>query len=205
MPQFKLTNGDRSITVRLVDNTINVSTPQSVVKLDNTSTRLGVNQTNQNIRLTNVSKQINVRQINTEVKVIQVGKPGPTGPTGQTGATGPQGPIGDTGAIGPTGPQGPQGDPGEGVPIGGTTGQVATKASNDDYDVIWSDSAGGESGYSLQDQELTDTYAYVGYEHDTDSTWYIYRRTRSNNLRQYATGLSDYATAWTGRAGLSYS
>lgn len=56
----------------------------------------------------------------------------------------------------------------------------------------------------LQDQELTATYAYVGYENTADNSWYIYRRTRATNLRQYATGATDYATNWTGRAGLTY-
>ena len=39
--------------------------------------------------------------------------------------------------------QGPQGAPGEGVPAGGTTGQVATKASDDDYDIEWQTPSGG--------------------------------------------------------------
>lgn len=35
---------------------------------------------------------------------------------------------------------GPQGPPGAViVPAGGTTGQVLTKASNADYDVVWAD------------------------------------------------------------------
>ena len=57
------------------------------------------------------------------------------GPTGPQGPVGPQGPIGETG---PTGPQGPKGDTGEGIPSGGTYGQVLMKNSNTDYDVFWS-------------------------------------------------------------------
>lgn len=45
--------------------------------------------------------------------------------------TGRQGPPGDTGATGPQGPAG------EGVPIGGTIGQVLTKDSSTDYDASW--------------------------------------------------------------------
>lgn len=66
-------------------------------------------------------------------------------PTGATGATGPQGPKGDTGATGAQGPQGDKGDtgakgdPGEGVPTGGTTGQMLVKASGADYDTEWVD------------------------------------------------------------------
>lgn len=57
------------------------------------------------------------------------------GPIGPQGPAGPQGPIGETG---PTGPQGPKGDTGEGIPSGGTYGQVLTKNSDTNYDVSWS-------------------------------------------------------------------
>ena len=69
------------------------------------------------------------------------------------------------------------------------------------------DIAGGGSSNTndqLQDQELTDTYAYVGYENSNDGSWYIYRRTRATNLRQYATGASSYATNWGNRNALIY-
>jgi len=46
----------------------------------------------------------------------------------------------DKGIIGPQGPQGPTG---EGVASGGTTGQVLTKASNADYDTIWTTNGSG--------------------------------------------------------------
>lgn len=36
-----------------------------------------------------------------------------------------------------TGPKGDTGDPGEGVPSGGTTGQILKKSSNTDYDTDW--------------------------------------------------------------------
>lgn len=41
------------------------------------------------------------------------------------------------------GKPGPKGDPGEGVPAGGATGQVLTKASDADYDTEWHDPTGG--------------------------------------------------------------
>jgi hypothetical protein len=53
--------------------------------------------------------------------------------------------------------------------------------------------------------EYTSTYAYVGYEHETNGSWFIYRRTRSTGVKGYAEGLSDYATNWTGKAGLTYA
>lgn len=46
-------------------------------------------------------------------------------------------------AIFKVGERGPQGEPGPGVAIGGTTGQVLTKASDSDYDTAWSDTTTG--------------------------------------------------------------
>jgi hypothetical protein len=57
-----------------------------------------------------------------------VGVPGPQGPTGSTGATG---------ATGATGPAGPAGSPGQGVPVGGTSGQFLQKTSGVDYATDW--------------------------------------------------------------------
>ncbi len=95
------------------------------------------------------------------------GATGPQGIQGLTGATGPQGPKGDTGDTGPTGATGPQGiqgltgatgaqgpqgvagadgadgADGQGVPVGGTTGQVLTKSTNADFDTYWSTVTGG--------------------------------------------------------------
>lgn len=87
---------------------------------------------------------------------------------------------------------------------GGTAGQVLTKDTGTDYDFSWQDSAGGSTGYTWQDYEKTTTYIYVGYE-QTGGAWYIYRRTIATNAREYATGASGYATAWTNRASQTYS
>jgi len=46
--------------------------------------------------------------------------------------------TGLTGATGPQGPAGAQGPAGQGVPTGGTTGQVLKKNSNTNYDTVWS-------------------------------------------------------------------
>lgn len=70
---------------------------------------------------------------NGETRVITA-TTGLPGPQGETGPQGPQGPQGETGATGATGPQGPAG---EGVPAGGTTGQILAKASATDYDTEW--------------------------------------------------------------------
>ena len=65
------------------------------------------------------------------------------GPKGDTGEQGPKGDKGDTGEPGVKGEPGPKGDAGEGVPSGGTTGQVLKKKSNTDYDTEWVDESGG--------------------------------------------------------------
>jgi len=53
------------------------------------------------------------------------------------------------------GPQGPQGDAGQGVPTGGTIGQVLRKASGTDYDTEWA-SAGSGSGDVVGPASATD-------------------------------------------------
>jgi hypothetical protein len=68
------------------------------------------------------------------------------GSGGPAGATGPAGPTGATGATGATGPAGADGADGVGVPAGGTTGQVLTKASGTDFDTDWETPTGGGGG-----------------------------------------------------------
>ncbi len=137
------------------------------------------------------------------------GEKGERGERGIAGYPGSQGPRGPQGFTGPAGPQGDPGAPGVGVPAGGTTGQVPAKASDTDYDIEWVDqTGGGSSGYGLADDPdyLTDPdYVYVGYEHITDGSWFIYRRTRATNVKLYASGASNYATNWTNRVSLTYS
>lgn len=55
------------------------------------------------------------------------------------------------------GEPGPKGDPGEGVPAGGATGQVLTKASDADYDTEWRTPSGGGSGNITVDAALSGT------------------------------------------------
>jgi len=72
------------------------------------------------------------------------GSTGTQGVTGFTGSTGTQGRVGFTGSTGTqgvtgfTGSTGTQGNTGQGVPVGGSTGQVLIKQSNTNYDTIWS-------------------------------------------------------------------
>jgi hypothetical protein len=76
-----------------------------------------------------------------------------------SGARGPQGETGATGATGPAGPQGAKGDTGEGVPVGGTAGQVLEKIDGVDFNTQWgTPSAGGSSsepGDLLATRDLT--------------------------------------------------
>lgn len=72
---------------------------------------------------------------------------------GAQGEQGIQGIQGVQGEKGETGATGAQGAPGVGVPAGGTTGQVPTKASDTDYDIEWTTPSGGASTLA----ELTDT------------------------------------------------
>ena len=67
------------------------------------------------------------------------GPQGPEGPEGPIGPEGPQGPAGADGADGATGPAGADGADGEGVPLGGTAGQILSKTSETDYDTQWTD------------------------------------------------------------------
>lgn len=66
-----------------------------------------------------------------------VGPSGPQGEPGIQGETGPSGPAGPTGATGPQGERGETGQPGQGVPAGGTIGQVLAKTGNEDYNTAW--------------------------------------------------------------------
>lgn len=67
------------------------------------------------------------------------GPEGAQGPQGVQGDQGPQGAQGIQGIQGPQGPAGADGADGAGVPNGGATGDVLTKASATDQDVAWVD------------------------------------------------------------------
>ena len=59
------------------------------------------------------------------------------GATGPQGAVGSQGPQGNPGAPGAAGIPGSNGANGQGVPTGGTTGQVLTKINGTNYNTQW--------------------------------------------------------------------
>lgn len=66
------------------------------------------------------------------------GAKGDQGPAGQKGEQGEQGPAGTAGAKGDKGDPGAQGPAGQGVPTGGTAGQVLTKVDGTNYNTQWS-------------------------------------------------------------------
>lgn len=72
--------------------------------------------------------------------------------------------IGLKGEAGPQGPQGatgPQGPAGQGVPVGGTAGQVLVKKTGTDYDADWSGWELVHSGVHFNFYQLIDTIAIV--------------------------------------------
>lgn len=72
--------------------------------------------------------------LRSQIANIPSGPQGPTGPQGPSGAMGPAGPAG---ANGTNGTNGANGTNGQGVPTGGTTGQVLAKIDNTDYNTQW--------------------------------------------------------------------
>ena len=114
------------------------------------------------------------------------GEPGPAGPQGPAGAPGadgapgPKGDPGEPGDAGPEGPQGPvgetgpRGEPGKGVPPGGTTGQMLTKASDGDFDTRWTDPPeGGGLAELLVNAPLGVIVAWSGTEEDVPEGWSV--------------------------------
>ena len=87
------------------------------------------------------------------MKTVKKGDTGSKGDKGDKGDKGNTGATGATGATGPQGPTGPAGADGVGVPSGGTTGQVLSKASGTDYDTEWTTPEAG----GVQDVQVNGT------------------------------------------------
>lgn len=93
-------------------------------------------------------------------------------------AIGPRGPQGDPGPIGPAGPTGQTGPAGQGVPAGGTAGQVLAKASGSDYDTEWVDQSGsgGTPGTAIPlmdgtaDAGVATAFAREDHRHPVDTS-----------------------------------
>ena len=71
--------------------------------------------------------------------------PGPAGPMGSQGLTGPQGPAGTPGANG------------QGVPVGGTTGQVLAKVDGSDYNTQWVTPSASAAAYPYVELYVSNT------------------------------------------------
>ena len=81
---------------------------------------------------------------------------------GQRGADGTPGEQGSEGPPGADGKDGNDGAPGQGVPVGGTAGQVLAKASGSDYDSVWIDPPQG-GPYIQTGKEAFDAAVKSGY------------------------------------------
>ena len=103
---------------------------------------------------------------------------------------GEKGPKGDTGGQGPQGLPGPTGP---GVPTGGTTGQVLSKNSDDDFDTIWKTVESGgipkiyylkasrNSPINLFDEEYRKYGIYICDSEDTSTSAYSNSLSRVTN------------------------
>jgi len=109
---------------------------------------------------------------------------------------GPQGPQGEPGAQGERGPQGvpgPQGVQGEGVPMGGTAGQVLVKATDTDFDTKWENivPTGGTAGQVLT--KVSDVDFDAGWEDTVPASnpnlldnWYFADPVNQRGQTEYA-------------------
>lgn len=58
--------------------------------------------------------------------------------------------------------------------------------------------------YNISDMDIASDTKYYGFE-DVDGNWYIQREITSTGAYRYASGSSDYSTAWTNRASQVYN
>lgn len=97
-----------------------------------------------------------LQTISGDMAPVLRGEPGPTGPASTV-----PGPAGATGAAGADG---------QGVPTGGTTGQVLAKVSGDDYDTEWVAQTGGGGGATNLAYAASPTGGTVTSDTGTDAT-----------------------------------
>jgi hypothetical protein len=117
------------------------------------------------LTLNQVVQVLDVVNPDPEAVVIEAINPNPSVVlTVSTGARGPAGADGSDGA------QGPQGDPGQGVPIGGATGQVLAKNSGTDYDTEWVDAASGGGGGAVDSVNSQTGVVVLDQDDITDGT-----------------------------------
>jgi hypothetical protein len=72
-----------------------------------------------------------------------------------------------------------------------------------DYSMIYHKVGGTDCIFEISDEDMAGDPSYFGYLAQSGS-WIIQQRTASTGEYRYVSGHSDYATAWIGRAGLTY-
>jgi hypothetical protein len=87
----------------------------------------------------------------------RIPKDGKPGEDGLDGIRGPKGEKGDKGDRGLPGIGGGRGIDGQGVPTGGTAGQVLSKINSTDYNTQWVNQSGGGSGITSLTGDVTAT------------------------------------------------
>ncbi len=60
-----------------------------------------------------------------------------------------------------------------------------------------------EVAYQIADKDMATSVKYYGYV-NSEGGWLIMEEDTVANTYKYAVGWSDYETAWTGRAGLTF-
>lgn len=100
------------------------------------------------------------------------GKQGPTGADGKDGAQGPKGDPGEQGIQGPQGLPGKDGAPGEGIPAGGTEGQVLAKTEEG---TAWQDlpQGGVQSDWNQNDSAELDFIKNRPFYTETNETVFL--------------------------------
>lgn len=100
------------------------------------------------------------------------GKQGPTGADGKDGAQGPKGDPGEQGIQGPQGLPGKDGAPGEGIPAGGSAGQVLAKTEEG---TTWKDlpQGGVQSDWNQNDSAELDFIKNRPFYTETNETVFL--------------------------------
>ena len=88
--------------------------------------------------------------------------------------------------TGPTGDPGADGTDGQGVPVGGTTGQVLAKASNADYVTEWVDASGGSSDHGTLTGLSDDDHTQYHNDSRGDARYYT-----KSQVDTYLSGKAD--------------
>lgn len=111
-------------------------------------------------------------------------------------ATGPAGPTGDTGATGPAG---------QGVPTGGTTGQVLAKVDGTDYNTEWVDSSGGSSDHGALTGLGDDDHTQYHNNARGDARYYTQTQLDAGQLDTRYFTESEVTSALSGKADTSHT